>query len=355
MEHLLDDHACWDAVERRTALPETPFVYGVRSTGIYCRPDCPARRPARAQVQFFADPAAAETAGFRACLRCRPRDAAAHAAAVRAACRFIEAHIGCGDLSLGTLAAQAGLSPAHFGRMFRRTVGISPREYAAACRTAAFKTRLQNGEPVTAALTEAGYGSTSRVYENASATLGMTPTAYKRGGAGAAITYALTPTPLGRLLVAATGRGLCAVTLGDTDAELEAALASEFPHAARIRDDGALAQSVAALVRHLAGEQPHLDLPLDVQATAWQRRVWQALGAIPSGETRSYAQIAAAVGSPQSARAVARACAANPVALVVPCHRVVRGDRSLSGYRWGIGRKQALLEREKTQQNEAKK
>ncbi len=349
MTQTLDEDKCWQAVESRTLLPDTPFFYGVRSTGVYCRPSCPARRPRRSQVQFFAGPDAAEAAGFRACLRCRPRETAAPAETVEAVCRYIETHLD-EVLNLATLSAQAGLSQSHLQRVFRRTAGVSPREYAAACRSECFKAQLQNGEPVMSALVEAGYGSTSRLY--AQPPLGMTPTEYKRGGKHMAVTYALTDTPLGRMLVAATAKGVCAVTLGDTDTELQAALTQEFPSATLTQDNSGLAEWVQMLVQHLAGEQPHLDLPLDVRATAFQRRVWRELQAIPSGETRSYTQVAEAVGSPGGARAVASACASNPVALAVPCHRVVRGDGSLSGYRWGTQRKQALLEREKSEARE---
>ena len=352
MTHALDENKLWRAVETRAALPDTLFFYGVRSTKIYCRPDCPARRPRRDQVQFFADPDAAEADGFRACLRCRPRERAMHADAITMVCRYIETHLG-EVLDLATFSAQAYLRPAHFQRVFRRVVGVSPREYAAACRTEQFKAQVRNGEPVMSALIEAGYGSTSRLYEKSSAQLGMTPTEYKRGGTHLKVTYTLTDTPLGTLLVAATAKGVCAVTLGDTEAELEAALVREFATAALTRDNGSLAEWIGMLVRHLAGGLPHLDLPLDVRATAFQRRVWQELQTIPSGETRSYTQVAEAIGSSGAARAVARACASNPVALAVPCHRVVRGDGSLSGYRWGTQRKQALLEREKGQKKEA--
>ncbi len=339
---MLDENQCWQAVESRTARPDRPFFYGVRSTKIYCRPACPARRPDRSKVEFFADAAEAEAAGFRACLRCRPCETAMLAEKVASACRYIETHLK-ETVNLAVLSTQAGLSPAHFQRVFRRMAGVSPREYAAACRAGQFKTHLKNGEPVTSALMDAGYGSTSRLYEQSP--LGMTPTQYKRGGE-MTITYTLADTPLGKMLVAATAKGICAVTLGEGDAELEASLAKEFPSATLTRDDSGLAEWKETLEQHLAG-QPHLDLPLDVRATAFQRRVWQELQTIPSGETRSYTQIAEALGSPTAARAVARACASNPVALVVPCHRVVRGDGSLSGYRWGVGRKQALLDREK--------
>lgn len=340
----LDEDKCWQAVENRAVLPDLPFFYGVRSTKIYCRLDCPARRPQRSQVQFFADAGDAEAAGFRACLRCRPRESAVLAGVIASVCRYMETHLE-ETMNLITLSTQANLSPAHFQRVFRRVVGVSPREYAAACRTQNFKAQLKNGQSVTSALMDAGYGSTSRLYEQSP--LGMTPTQYKRGGGDMTVTYTLADTPLGKMLVAATAKGICAVTPGDTETELEAALVREFPAARLTRDDSGLAEWKETLERHLAGSQPHLDLPLDVRATAFQRRVWQELRSIPSGETRSYAQVAEALGIPTAARAVASACASNPVALAVPCHRVVRGDGSLSGYRWGVQRKQAILEREK--------
>ena len=345
-ENELNEDECWQAIQSRDAFSTASFFYAVRSTGIYCRPLCPARRPGRNQVQFFLCPDAAEDAGFRACLRCRPREEDARAGAVGNACRYIEAHLD-EALDLAALSKFAGLSPQHFQRTFKQVAGVTPREYAAACRLAQFKGRLKDGEAVTSALVDAGYGSTSRLYESAAVHLGMTPTAYRRGGDKAAIVYTTTATPLGQMLVAATGKGLCAITLGESDPDLEAALRREYPAAQITRDAGGLSDWVEALVRHLEGKQPELALPLDVRATAFQRRVWQELQAIPYGETRSYTQIAEAIGRPTAARAVAQACASNPTALAIPCHRVVRGDGSLSGYRWGVPRKQALLAREK--------
>lgn len=345
----LNEDDCWQAVQGRDASADVNFLYAVRSTGIYCRPSCPARRPGRGQVQFFPSPDAAEGAGFRACRRCRPREAAAQAAVLRA-CRYIEAHLD-EAADLATLGALAGLSPQHFQRVFRRIVGVTPREYAAACRLGHFKDSLQDGKAIGTALVDAGYGSTSRLYERSPAALGMTPTAYRRGGEQASIAYTTADTPLGRMLVAATDKGICAVSLGESDAALEAALCREYP-AARVARDGAahgLAGWVETLVRHLAGGQPDLALPLDVRATAFQRRVWQELQRIPYGDTRSYAQVAQSIGRPTAVRAVASACAANPVALAVPCHRVVRGDGSLAGYRWSEARKRALLERERAE------
>lgn len=338
---MLDAEACWRAVQDRDPAADGSFVYGVGSTKIYCRPTCPARRPARGQVRFFPDTAAASRAGFRPCLRCRPAEVAADAARAQQVCRYIEAHLE-ESLDLETLGGLVGLSGAHLQRLFRRAAGVSPRQYADACRLARFKTRLREGEGVTGALYDAGYGSSSRLYERAPAQLGMTPGVYRKGGDGARIRYALADTHLGRLLVAATERGICVVSLGE-DAALEEALRQEYPRAALERDDAALAEWVAALVRHLNGELPHVELPLDVRATAFQWRVWSALQAIPYGSTRTYGELALACGLPGGARAVGRACATNPVSLIVPCHRAVRSDGGLGGYRWGIDRKRELL------------
>jgi AraC family transcriptional regulator of adaptative response/methylated-DNA-[protein]-cysteine methyltransferase len=239
------------------------------------------------------------------------------------------------------------LSPYHLQRVFKRIVGVSPREYREALRVGEFKSRVKKGESVTSALYEAGYGSSSRLYENAGGRLGMTPAAYRRGGRGAGINYTIAGCPLGRLLVAATEKGVCAVRLGDSDKELEAALRTEYSEAEIHRDDKSLGEWVGALVDHLQGKHPRLDLPLDVQATAFQLSVWKKLREIPYGSTRSYSEVARAIGRPSAVRAVARACATNPVALVIPCHRVVRENQSLGGYRWGIERKRALLERER--------
>ena len=268
-----------------------------------------------------------------------------HVETVRAACRFIETNLE-GPLTLAVLGAQVGLSPAHLQRIFKRVTGISPRQYADACRLGRLKTRLKSRRTVTMAMLEAGYNSSSRLYERAAEQLGMTPATYRRGGRGMQIHYTLTDSPLGRLLLAATERGVCAVCIGDEDAVLEENLAAEYPAAEVTRDDAALRTLLAELLQHLAGTRPHLELPLDVQATAFQWRVWRELQAIPYGETRTYQQVAAAVGQPTAVRAVARACATNPVAVVIPCHRVVRTDGGLGGYRWGLARKQQLLEQE---------
>ncbi len=267
-------------------------------------------------------------------------------ARVRAACAFIDAREGQG-VTLAGLAAEVGLSPWHLQRLFKKAMGVSPRDYADARRTRRFRDELKNGESIAGATYEAGYGSSSRVYEQAQAHLGMTPASYAKGGKGARIAYAIVDSALGHLLVAATARGVCFLCLGDTDAALVAALRAEFPKAdALVRDEAAIAPAVAVVLRYLEGQTPHADLPLDVRATAFQRRVWQELIAIPPGETRSYSEIAEALGVPGGQRAVGRACATNPVPIIIPCHRALRQDGALGGYRWGLKRKQALLQHE---------
>jgi AraC family transcriptional regulator of adaptative response/methylated-DNA-[protein]-cysteine methyltransferase len=339
----------WQAVMSRDSRYDVEFVYGVRSTGIYCRPSCPSRRPRREQVVFFTAPDAAERAGFRACRRCKPDTPAAtdpRVATVRAACGVLDAQP-AEAWTLSRLARRVGTAPARLQRAFRAVLGVSPRQYRDARRLSRFKTTLKQRKRVGPALYEAGYGSSSRVYERAAAQLGMTPATYGRGGRGARIRYAVVPCPLGWLLVAATDRGVCHISMGDSAAALERGLEPEFPAAEIIRDDGTLSDWVTRVTAHLDGTERQLDLPLDVRATAFQRRVWEALQQIPYGSTRSYSDIARAIGKPQATRAVARACATNPVALVVPCHRVVRQDGTLGGYRWDPKRKQALLETER--------
>jgi len=343
-----DDEAYWRAVLARDTRFDGRIFFAVRSTGIYCRPSCPARRPRREQVVFFRIPEAAERAGFRSCSRCHPRDAAMtdpQVEMVRRACLYIESHVG--ELpTLEDLSAHTGVSPYHLQRVFKRVAGITPRQYAEAMRLDQFKAGVKKGATVTGAMYEAGYGSSSRLYERAPSQLGMTPADYRRGGKGVRISYTIAGCSLGRLLVAGTAKGICSVRLGDSDAVLEANLLSEYAAADVSRDDQALSGWVEQLLSHLDGRHPHLDLPLDVQATAFQWSVWEKLREIPYGSTRSYGEVARAMGRPTATRAVARACATNPVALVIPCHRVVREDKSLGGYRWGIERKRALLERE---------
>jgi AraC family transcriptional regulator of adaptative response/methylated-DNA-[protein]-cysteine methyltransferase len=335
----------WQQVMARDARQDGRFVFAVRTTGIYCRPSCPSRRPRRDSVEFFAGPNEAERAGYRACLRCKPTQISARAQYVTHARQLLDNAEGV--LTLRELSQRVGLSPFHLQRLFKRATGLSPREYQSARRMQHVKTGLRKGADVTTALYDAGFGSPSRLYEKAPQQLGMTPGEYRRGGAGANITFAIAPTPLGRLVIAATERGLCAVRFGDNAADLERDLRKEFHAAEMHRDDAAMQRYVKPLLASMRGENTTVDLPLDVRATAFQMKVWEKLRQIPRGETRSYGEVAREIGEPGAVRAVARACASNPVALAVPCHRVVRSDGDLAGYRWGIERKKKLLERER--------
>ena len=336
----------WQQVVARDARQDGRFVFAVRTTGIYCRPSCPSRRPRRDSVEFFPTPNEAERAGYRACLRCKPTEVSSQARYIAHARRILDHAEGV--VTLPQLSKQVGLSPFHLQRLFKRATGLSPREYQSARRIQHVKHGLRKGDDVTTALYGAGFGSSSRLYEKAPQQLGMTPGEYKRGGAGANITFAIAPSPLGRLLAAATERGLCAVRFGENAADLERDLRTEF-HAAQLhRDDAAMKQYVEPLLAVIRGENTTIDLALDVRATAFQVKVWERLRQIPRGETRSYSDIARAIGNPDAVRAVARACATNPVALAVPCHRVVRNNGDLSGYRWGVERKQKLLQQERT-------
>lgn len=333
----------------RDASQDGRFYYGVTSTGVFCRPSCPSRRPLRERVRFFATAAEAAQAGFRPCLRCHPRGPIdPWLTKVAAACRAMaDADT---PLSLEQLARQVGSARHHFLRNFTRIVGVTPRAFAEARRFDAVKAALRSAADVTTAMYDAGYGSSGRFYERAAPKLGMTPTAYKAGGTGEVVRYTCASSPVGRVLVAATPRGVCRVSVGRADAELVQALRAEFPRATVQRATADLASAVAAVLAHLAGRTPRLDLPLDVQATAFQWQVWNALRDIPRGETRSYSAVAAAIGRPRAARAVARACATNPVALAIPCHRVVPSAGGVGGYRWGADRKKALLARERAPQ-----
>ena len=336
----------WQMVLARDSSSDGKFVYAVRSTGIFCRPTCPSRRPRRKLVEFFATAAQAERAGYRACKRCRPDGPNPQVTKIQAACRLIDENIDV-TLTLSAIGNKVGLSPFYLQRLFKRLLGVTPQQYQHARRAGEFKSALERGGRITDAIYEAGYGSSSRLYEKAQARLGMTPSAYQRKGEGAAIRFAILNTQLGRLLVAVTEKGVCSIQFGESDQALEKALRTQFSQAKIARDDRGLESVTAKLTAYLAGAAVPLDLPLDVQATAFQERVWKALRQIPYGETRSYSEVASQIGNKRAVRAVARACATNPVCLVVPCHRVVQKDGSLAGYRWGKQRKAALLAGEK--------
>lgn len=341
----------WQAVIERDKRFDGEFVFAVRSTGIFCRPTCPARRPRRENVVFYTVPAEAEGAGFRPCLRCRPVGNVRneqHEALAQQICRAIEAKLDEEETTtLEELGAELNVSPYHLQRVFKKITGITPRRYAEMKRLEKLKTGLKTDDNVTQAMYGAGYGSSSRLYESAPRNLGMTPATYKLGGRDVRISYSIVECPLGYLLVGATEKGICAVRLGDNEQALEETLFKEYHAAILKRDDKGLGEWVGPILAHLRGNQPYLDLPIDVQATAFQRRVWEELQTIPYGSTRSYSQVARALGQPTATRAVARACATNSVALVVPCHRVVRENGDLGGYRWGIERKEKLLAQER--------
>jgi AraC family transcriptional regulator of adaptative response/methylated-DNA-[protein]-cysteine methyltransferase len=341
---LMDgDDARWAAVVARD--PSARFFYSVATTGVVCKPSCAARRPRRENVRFHRSVAAAVAEGFRACKRCRPdREGDRDAELVASLCRVIDA--ADAPVPLAALARHAKLSPFHVHRLFKRVTGLTPRAWAAATRAERVRGRLAAGAPVTTAIYDAGYGSSSRFYERATRTLGMTPTQYRRGGARLVVRWASSPCSLGVVLVATTERGVCAIFLGDAVEALVRDLGRQFAAAEVTGPDRALARTVRAVVRKVEDPAASLELPLDVRGTAFQRRVWRALGAIAPGKRATYAQIAAKLGVPRGARAVAAACAANVLALAIPCHRVVRGDGELAGYRWGVQRKEALLARE---------
>jgi len=347
--NLFGDNELWQAVLAKDARYDGQFVFGVSSTHIYCRPSCGSRRPHRERVSFFSLPEAAEHAGFRACLRCHPKRARVldpQIEMVQMICHYLDS-TESDAVKLSDLASKTGVSVFHLQRTFKSIMGISPRQYLAAKRFSNFKSRVKEGESVTNALYDSGFNSSSRLYEHASAELGMTPATYSRAGRGITISYTIVDSPLGRLLVAVTERGVCSVAMGERDSQLEKSLRSEFPEATIERSDVSLRNTVRLVLNHLNGKEPNLGLPLDIRATAFQRQVWEKLRTIPYGQTVSYGDVAKALGKPGAVRAVGRACATNPVALVIPCHRVVREDQSLGGYRWGLDRKKRLLEQEK--------
>lgn len=350
----ITDEQLWRAVVARDARFDGQFVFAVSSTKVYCRPSCPSRRPRRERVSFFTLPEAAEEAGFRACLRCQPQSNATvdpQVELVQRVCQLLDSSSEGDGIKLAELGAHVGVSSFHLQRTFKRVMGISPRQYVNARKFGSFKQLVRKGAPVIDALYDSGFNSSSRVYEQAADELGMTPATYGRGGRGVKIDYTIVASPLGQLLVAMTERGVCAVRMGDTDVELEQDLRAEFSEAMIERADARLKKPVQQILSHLTNNEPHLDLPLDIRSTAFQRQVWEQLRAIPYGRTVSYGDVAKALGKPSAVRAVGHACATNPVALVIPCHRVVREDKSLGGYRWGLERKKQLLDRERNIKN----
>lgn len=337
----------WAAVAAKDAKADGTFYYSVKTTGVYCRPSCGARLPRPENIAFHATRAEAEKAGFRPCKRCKPDQPSLieqHAAMITAACRRIEEADEVPGLE--TLAAQAGMSPYHFHRVFKAVTGVTPKAYAAAHRAQRVRRELARGTRVTDAIFDAGYNSNARFYEQSNALLGMTPSDWQRGGANTEIRFAIGQCSLGAILVAASAKGICAILLGDDPDRLARDLQDRFPNAQLIGDDAEFARLIAHVVGFIEAPRQGFDLPLDVRGTAFQQRVWDALRRIPAGSTASYSEIAERIGAPRAVRAVAQACASNKIAVAIPCHRVVRNDGALSGYRWGVERKRTLLERE---------
>ena len=335
----------WSLVLARDTRADGRFVYAVRSTGVFCRPSCPSRRPRLENVEFFDSPALAQQAGYRACRRCSPTERNQQAQKIEAACRYIDENLDV-TLSLTAVSQHVKISPFHFQRLFKRILGVSPRQYQQARRAGKFRQALLGDGRVTDAIYEAGYSSSSRAYESIPAQLGMTPSAFRRKGEGVEIRYTVLATELGKMLIATTERGVCAVRFSENDAALLRELKQEFGAAAISRDDRGLEPVAEQVKQLLSGSVATSSIPIDIQGTAFQQLVWETLRKIPAGETRSYAQVAASIGRPKAVRAVANACGSNPVAVVVPCHRVVHKNGGLSGYRWGVKRKKMLLERE---------
>lgn len=350
---MLNQDQCWEAVEKRDRSQDGRFYLGVMTTGVYCRPSCASRKPLRKNVRFYETPREAEQDGLRPCLRCHPLAATGqdpYTERIQDLCRYIDSNSG-ETLQLGELAKRVGLSRFHLQRSFKAITGLTPKQYVEAARMRSLKSGLKRSEGVIAAVYDAGFNSSSRVYERADTRLGMTPNQYRRGGEGVIITYAAAQTPVGLMMIGATDRGICSIQFGESREELLASLEQEYPQALlepmRRAGDQAFRGWMAALNEHLAGKQPRLDLPLDIRATAFQMLVWNYLQSIPYGKVKSYGEVAEAIGRPRAVRAVARACATNPVAIAIPCHRVIRGTGELGGYRWGLARKRTLLDRER--------
>ena len=347
----MESEVLWQAVRNRDARFNGAFVFGVRTTGVFCKPSCTARAAKRENVVFFDATAEARNAGFRAWLRCKPESAKTvdpQVETVLKACELLDTN---DEISIDAVADELGLSTSHFQRTFKEIMGVSPKKYAEAKKMERFKNELRSGSDVTTAMYEAGYGSSRGLYEKASSGLGMTPATYKKGGTGMKISFVVTDCELGKLLVARTSRGVCSVTLGDSYDVLVAGLGKEFPHAEIAQDakeDAELGKAVDAILEYMAGRQRRLILPLDLQATAFQLQVWEFLQKIPYGQTRSYSEVAEALGDKKKVRAVAQACARNRVAMIIPCHRVVASTGELAGYRWGVERKKKLLAKEKS-------
>jgi AraC family transcriptional regulator of adaptative response/methylated-DNA-[protein]-cysteine methyltransferase len=344
---LMGEGEMWRAVEARDASADGKFVLAVRTTSIYCRPSCPGKHPKRENVEFYPTPEAAEAAGYRPCKRCKPQEAdAPQIAWVKKACEYIRCHTE-EKITLTRLAEEAGVSAYHLQRTFKRVMGISPHQYQETCRIERLKGELREGKPVTKAVYGAGYGSTSWLYRDSHAKLGMTPGAYRRRGEGMMIRYRVLDSPLGKLIVARTAYGVCYVGHWDDEATLEASLRAEFPRAELTREAGKPDQWTREILSYLEGRATELGgIPVDAQGTEFQRKVWRELQAIPRGQTRTYGEVARSMGNPKAGRAVGRACATNPVSLLIPCHRVLGGSGDLHGYHWGLDRKKKLLEAE---------
>ncbi|HEX3102886.1 MAG TPA: bifunctional DNA-binding transcriptional regulator/O6-methylguanine-DNA methyltransferase Ada [Terriglobales bacterium] len=344
MKNVIEDSR-WQAVLDRDGASDGKFVFAVSSTGVYCRPSCPSKRPKRENVTFFRKPQEAESAGYRECLRCRPKAIAGNPRQelIKSVCRYIEQHLD-EPVTLSRLGVEFRQSPFHLQRTFKAVLGITPKQYADSCRMRDFRQNLKAGHSVTRAMHDAGYSSTSRLYSRTSAELGMEPAKYRRGAIATPISYSFSESPIGTMLIAATDKGICSIQFADSEEELEQGLKQEFPFALRRRDDNGMANLAEQVVKRISGVDSSTSLPLDIQATAFQRRVWSYLQSIAFGKTRSYTEVAKAIRHPSAVRAVARACASNPVAIAIPCHRVLRSNGDLGGYRWGLERKKALLE-----------